>query len=264
MFTMKKKLLSAFLVLLFCSAYSQSARSEVWVSNQKWDKNWEKEYAGWVRNQVPVNVFTNGKTILSGLRTDCADALYAIRILFSYENSLPFLMSAPNVLKSKMETFGSDTDMFDSIKDEKQRVREFIKFIMAEAGTRELQKDTYPIKISSITSGTLYLVEWRLFGRGKFNQHSYLIKGLNNDRELVYYYSDMPIKVRDFKINVKYPRFAFSYAPYGYRAWKHPEHLLIPENQIPEALGYSQEQYELVRRVGSKNILAEIRKRIRQ
>lgn len=260
---MKKNLLSILITLLLCMAYSVSARSEVWISNQAWDANWEKEYSQWVKNHVTTSIFTNGRTMLSGLSTDCADALYAIRILFSYENSLPFAMSAPDVLKSKMKVFGNDTDMFDAVKDEKKRVREFIKFVMSEAGTRNLQRDTFPVKISNINSGTLYLVEWRFLGMGKYNQHSYIIKGFDHDRELVYYYSDMPIKVRNLEVNVKYPRFEFSYAPYGYRAWKHPEHLLIPENEIPAELGYSREQYDLVRKVGSKNILAEIRRRIR-
>lgn len=260
---MKKRLLSVFVMLLLCMAYSVNSHAEVWVSNQKWDANWEQEYAKWVKNNVTTSIFTNGRTILSGLSTDCADALYAIRILFSYENSLPFAMSAPDVLKDKMKIFDSNTNMFDSVKDEKKRVREFIKFVMSEAGTRNLQRDTFPVRISNINSGTLYLVQWQFLGMGKYNQHSYIIKGFDSDRELVYYYSDAPSKVRNLEVNVKYPRFSFGYAPYGYRVWKHPEHLLIPENEIPAELGYSKEQYDLVRKVGSKNILAEIRRRLR-
>lgn len=260
---MKKKWLSVLVTILLSLGYSGSAHSEVWTSNQKWDANWEKEYARWVNSYVTTTIFTNGRSILSGLSTDCADALYAIRILFSYENGLPFAMSAPDVLKPKMKIFDNSTNMFDSIQDEKKRVREFIKFVMSEAGTRNLQRDTFPVRISNINSGTMYLVEWRFLGMGKYNQHSYIIKGFDRDRELVYYYSDMPIKVRNLEVNVQYPRFSFSYAPYGYRAWKHPEHLLVPENEIPEELGYSKEQYDLVRKVGSKNILAEIRRRLR-
>lgn len=245
-----------FLIFLLTS----SVNAEVWHANQSWNADWEQEYQRWVNRNLTTNIFKGGNTLLSGLSTDCADALYAIRILFAYENSLPFVMNAPDVLSSRMKTFGNDTSMFDSIKNERERVRAFINYIADEAGTLNLQRDTMPVKINQINSGILYLVEWQLFGMGKFNQHSYIIKGFDSDRELVYYYSDAPRKVRTLEVNVKYPRFEFAYPPYGYRRWKHPEHLTIPESLIPAETGYGREQYELVSRVGKKQILKEIRR----
>lgn len=243
-------------VLLFFSMSLSTLRAEVWHSNQEWNQSWEKEYQLWVEKTLRTDVFTSGEGLLGGLSTDCADMLYAIRIQFAYENSLPFVVNAPDVLKPQMKYFGSDTAMFDSIKDEKKRVRAFINFIMEELGTNDLFKDTFPVQIKQIDSGIVYVVEWSFFG--KRNRHSYIIKGFNADRELLYYASDAPRKVRKLQIDTKYPRFSYDSAPFGFRRWKHPEHLKLSEKEIPAITGYSDEQYQLLRKVGKKQILKSI------
>lgn len=237
---------------------ASSLRAEVWHSNQVWNMEWEKEYQSWVRRTLRTDVFTSGEGLLGGLSTDCADALYAIRIQFAYENSLPFMINAPDVLKPQIKYFGSDTPMFDSIKDEKKRVRAFINFIMEESGTSELFKDTFPVQIKQIDSGVVYVVEWSLFG--KINRHAYIVKGFNAENEMLYYASDAPRKVRALQIDTKYPRFSYDSSPFGFRRWKHPEHLKILEKHIPIEAGYSDEQYVLLSKVGKKQILKEIRK----
>lgn len=249
-------------VLLVFSIGGGELHAEVWHSNQKWSTEWEHEYQEWVRDTLRVDKFTRGDGLLGGLANDCADALYAIRIEFAYKNSLPFIVNAPDVLRTSMKYFGSDTSMFDSIKDDRKRVRAFINFIMDELGTNDLFKDTYPVKISQIDSGIVYVVEWSLFG--KMNRHSYIIKGFDENNELLYYASDAPRKVRKLQIDTKYPRFSYDSAPFGFRKWKHPEHLSLQEKDIPTTEGYSEEQYVLLKRVGKNKILKEIRDIIRR
>jgi hypothetical protein len=236
--------------------YQKNALAEVWHSNQVWDSNREHEYQEWVSKTLTTNVFTSDEGILGGLATDCADALYAIRIAFAYEKSLPFEVNAPEVLRKKMKYFGSTTSMFDHIKNEKNRVRAFIEFVIQESGTESLINDTYPVQINEIDSGIIYVVEWSLFGKPE--RHSYILKGFNEYRELLYYASDAPIKVRKLQIDTKYPRFSYSEAPFGFRRWKHPEHLALLESHIPKVDGYGLDQYELLKRVGKKGILKEI------
>lgn len=253
-----------FFLLFICTFFFSKADAEVWSASQNWNPYWEKEYQSWVSRTLTTEIFKTPGNLLYGIRTDCADALYAIRIQFAYENALPFMMNAPDVLKNKMKFFGNNTEMFDDIKDEKKRVRAFINYVADEAGVSNLQKDTFPVQIKRINAGTLYLVEWQWLGSiGKMNQHSYILKGFNTDKELVYYYSDAPRKLRTMEVNVGYPRFSYGYAPYGYRNWKQPQHLHIKENEIPSADGYSDEQYKLLSRVGKKNILQEIMRILR-
>lgn len=244
------------LITLLYSICMPIAQAEVWHANQKWDEFWEKEYENWVRNNLRTDTFSGDRGLLAGISTDCADALYAIRIQFAYENQLPFIINAPDVLKDKMKLFGNDTNMFDHISDQRKRVRAFINFVSDEAGTTELMRDTFPVKIKEINSGIVYVVEWKLFG--KPNRHSYIIKGFNADKELLYYASDAPRKVRKLQIDTQFPRFSYDSAPFGFRRWKRPEHLLMAEKDIPPTVGYSDEQYVLLRKVGKKNILKRI------
>jgi len=249
-------------VLLIFSMILNFAEAEVWHATNTWDMQWEKEYESWVARTLRTNTFSGDEGLLAGIPTDCADALYDIRIQFAYENSLPFVINAPYVLRDKMKTFGSDTSMFDNIKDERKRVRAFINFVNDEVGTENLTYDTFPVKISEINAGIVYHVIWFLFG--KEEHHSYILKGFNADRELVYYASDAPRKVRKLQIDTPFPRFSYDSSPYGFRRWKHPEHLLIKENEIPEEYGYSREQYVLANRLGKKEILKEIRRRLQK
>lgn len=246
--------------LLFFSMFANGVHAEVWSATNKWDMKWERQYEEWVSRTLTTNIFTRSEGLLGNLSTDCADALYDIRIQFAYENSLPFVINAPDVLKSKMKLFGNDTNMFDHMKDEKKRVRAFINYVNDEVGTANLPQDTFPVKISEINSGIIYHVVWKLFS--KYNFHSYIVKGFSEDNELLYYASDAPRKIRTLQIDTPYPRFSYGSAPYGFRRWKHPEHLLIKENEIPEEYGYSREQYQLLDRVGKKEILKEIRRRL--
>lgn len=251
--------LSLFIVLFF-SMNSSYVRADVWHATETWNSYWENDYQEWVSKNLKTNVFTGDEGLLAGISTDCADALYDVRIQYAYEHSLPFVINAPDILQSKMKLFGNSTSMFDSITNQRSRVRAFINYINDEEGTSTIFNDTFPVAIKEINSGIVYLVEWYLFG--KQEKHSYIIKGFDADHELLYYASDAPKKVRKLQIDTKYPRFSYASAPFGFRRWKHPEHLLIPEKDIPPEDGYSTEQYKLLAKVGKKQILKEIRRRL--
>jgi hypothetical protein len=254
------KYLLIVLFIFVISLKTAQVQAEVWHADQNWNSFWENQYQSWVNNTLATNVFTREDGLLAGISADCADVLYDIRIQFAFENSLPFIITAPDVLQSKMKVFGNNTNMFDNIVNERSRVRAFINYVNDEVGTENLAKDTFPIKIKSINSGVLYFVEWSLFGKPE--HHSYIIKGFDQDHELQYFAGDAPRKVRKLQIDTKYPRFSFSEAPFGFRKWRHPEHLLIPIKDIPESEGYSDEQYKLLEKVGKREILKEIRRQL--
>ncbi len=246
------------LITLFFIMIGKNIQAEVWHSTQEWSNEWEMEYQHWVNKKLTTTIFTKQVGVLSGIATDCADALYDVRILFAYTHSLPFVINTPYTMNYQSKLFGSDTDMFDSIKDEKNRVRAFIRYINKEVGTENLQRDTFPIHPTFINSGTLYLVEWSFLG--KVNRHSYIVKGFTPDHELLYYASDAPVEVRNLQVDTKYPRFSFDSPPFGFRQWKHPNELLIDESHIPKEEGYSLKQYDLASTFGKKRVLKEIRK----
>ena len=53
----------------------------IWVESQKWDADWENKYTEWVKAKVDTDIFTSGRW--KDLSTDCADAIYTIRAIFS-------------------------------------------------------------------------------------------------------------------------------------------------------------------------------------
>jgi hypothetical protein len=247
-----------FYVLLFFSMNQTKAYSAVWDSKNNWNYEWEKKYELWIKKNLNQDIFTRKNGILHGISTDCADALYAIRISFAYENQLPFEINAPEVLKEKMKTISNKTNMFDQIKNETSRVRAFIDFISSEVGTENLANDTFPVAIKSIQAGFVYHVQWSFWG--KINHHSYILKGFDENNELLYYASDAPSKVRMLQVDTPYPRFSFDTSPYGFRRWKWPNELSLNNNEIPFSRGFSLEQYELAKKFGKKRVLKEIRK----
>lgn len=249
------------MILLILSMSSLRSNAEVWHSTKSWDEQWERKYEEWVGLNLKTNIFTENEGVLGKISTDCADALYDIRIQFAYEHSLPFIINAPESVSTINTLFGSNTSMFDAIKDERNRVRAFINYINEEAGTETIVKDTFPVAIKEINAGIVYIVEWSLFG--KMNRHSYILKGFDENLELIYFASDAPKKIRKLQIDRKYPRFSYSSAPFGFRRWKHPEHLLIRESDIPPEAGYSIEQYKLLEKVGKRQILKEIRRELK-
>ena len=91
-----------YFILLFATLIGMSsAQASVWTEYNQWSPEWEQRYAEWVRDNWNINVFasrtlSNGQSNpYYGLHTDCADTVYSMRIIFSYENGLPFVINDP-------------------------------------------------------------------------------------------------------------------------------------------------------------------------
>ena len=87
---MTYKLITSTFLLLF----SISLNASVWNSTNSWNNEWERKYRDWVKNDLTPEIFIDGR--YKGISTDCADAVYTIRAIFSYENDLPFHFRNPN------------------------------------------------------------------------------------------------------------------------------------------------------------------------
>lgn len=254
------------ILLLFLLSSSHTFAS-VWEASNSWSEQWQSTYQQWIGSSALYrNIFRdNPDPILRKLPTDCADALYALRIYFSYKNRLPFKMHSPDEYQQRTgeEFLSNEVEMFDDIEQEGRRVRAFIRYVLRESGTLNLVKDTFPLAIKAITSGDIYVTEWSLLGESF--RHSYVIKSIDpHSGNGLFYWSDAPAKVRKLGVTKKYPDFVFDGRPWGYRRWKTPQQLEISEDMIPFASGYSLEQYDLLHRYGKNRVLLEIRKRMRK
>ena len=83
---------------------------------------------------------------------DCADAVYAMRLIFSYEYKLPFVIHNPS---RPGKLISNRKKRWDKLPQEK-RVRKFLDYVADMTSTKSLSRDTYPIALDDIKPGDIY------------------------------------------------------------------------------------------------------------
>lgn len=225
----------------------QAASAAVWVDTQKWSNEWEEKYSAWVEAEFSSRYFMDGP--YGKIATDCADAVYAARIIFSYENKLPFVIKNPygqGYYTNKMSNF-------DAKKEGKERVRSFLFNIFEQTSTKSLPNDTYPVAINraNVRAGTVWLRPSReeefslarIFG-GKDQRpgHTDLVKSVSREGVVTLIGSTVPSAVRELKEVTDFYILPEIKVQTGLRNWKWPEHYNMKESQLP---GYGLDQYEM-------------------
>lgn len=238
---MLKTLVVLSLVFINCNTFAA-----VWDTKNQWSPNWEKKYSYWVKTSWHKDLFSQ-KTLPSGsanpyygLRMDCADTVYIMRALFSFENNLPFAVNDPTQPQRVITNEMSRWDTHPSL----HRFRSFIWYLFGILGTATLPFDTYPVALNAqaIQPGQLILTT-------KKNHHAWTIKDI------------LPIGVPWLVFNSRlgasknltlmerksWPNahwvFEGDHSPKGnagIRAFKTTTDILKPASQVT---GYSEEQY---------------------
>ncbi len=150
-----------FLLVILCSTpcFSQTLNEspdQVWeVGDRRWTVEEEYRFAKWVRENITEDFFIRHK-----IPTDCADAVYAIRWIYSRINHLPAAVTTKEGVfighwSPDWKHLPTDPEWH---KDE--RFRAALLYLFPKTWTGTLPLDTYPIRISrdSVTPGTLFLV----------------------------------------------------------------------------------------------------------
>jgi hypothetical protein len=196
-----------------------------------------------VETSWTTNIFTKPGTPLYNIKTDCADASYAMRIYFSYLNKLPFkMLNNPKNGKGTTKYLSNDLNNFDKFGNtSEKRLIAFLKYIMRDvASTSSLANDTYPIAINrnSLRPGIVYVSP---------NDHSLQISSINKMGIGTSYSSTSPAAVRELSVTDGFPFFIpedFSAHKDGYRAFKQPHQYELDEKSLPN---YSLEQYDIAK-----------------
>lgn len=261
---MKKLAISLFLTLL---VQATSVMADVWTVTQQWSPAMETRYQEWVKKNAKVDMFSREyldakktkKNPYFGITADCADTVYALRVIFSFEHGLPWAIKNPSNTK---KTIDQSLKRFDNFPEGVPRLRAFLLMLFSIVSTTSLQHDTYPVSLNKIGSGVIILTS-------KINHHSWTIAdidALGNPR-LVYNSvvgkaSGSKLQQRsswpnpfwvfqpDEKLSdpnnplsakIKIPVYvADSYA--GFRYWIPVDKILDNPKSLPE---YSNDQYEL-------------------
>lgn len=211
-----------------------ASHSAVWQDENAWDANWERRYQHWVKTQWTDDIFMNpAKPIYYKYENDCADASYAMRLIFAFEHRLPFVvnnqMKPGKLISNRMKTW-------DHLPGG-QRVRAFLDYIADITSTTSLRHDTYPVALHDIKPGDIYVAP---------GVHSYQIVEVTETGIAEVMASTTPKKSRFL---LRTPSFPF-YVPDdkamgdGYRRFKQPHNIRKPAKSQP---GYSDEQFRLAR-----------------
>ena len=175
-----------FFLIIFVLLGLQQVQAQVWAhsSTQFWNEKTETRFSKWVENDVQTHLLSHPGMFYSGLKIDCADLHYLLRIIFSYENGLEFAINDPH---SAREVISSLSPGWNKYKNPNERLRQFTRYVLDVTSTQTLPNDTVLIGMDSksIRPGVVLLGDLR---RG----HSMIIKKINPSGVPVLYYASLP------------------------------------------------------------------------
>ena len=237
-----------YIILIPIFFLSLTTKAAVWNETNQWSPAWEARFAEWVRTSWQADFFSretlpNGQANpYLGLRMDCADTVYSMRIIFSYENKLPFVVQDPT---ASGRTLSNQMGRWDKLA-EIPRVRNFLIFMYQVLSTSSLPNDTYPIAITrqTVHSGALMLTV-------KKNHHSWSVKDILpiGVPYLVFNSTVGASSGSDLQQRQSWPNpewvFEEDQTPAGsagFRYWRPIQYINQPVWNVP---GYSEEQYHI-------------------
>jgi len=221
-----------FVTVLFMICNGASA--SVWDAENHWSDQWEEKYSRWVEENWVPEVFSSPSSPYSGIATDCADAVYDVRLLFAYEHGLPFVINNP---KSPGGRISNAMTTWDHL-SQKARVMALIRYVNDMTSSETIPNDTYPIPINkhSFKPGVIYVEP---------GSHAFLVVGMSEYGVPSTLSSTVPRVARELYIEQNFPSFVPSDTTRhrdGYRRFRWPEHLKLAVTKVP---GFDDEQYRL-------------------
>jgi hypothetical protein len=265
--------------MLFHFNTSQAA---VWNETNQWNESWESQYKEWVRANANVKMFSeeiksNGEpNPYYGIRVDCADLVYSLRIIFSFENKLPFAMTNPVRINSSLIT--NQFSRYDSVVEGVPRLKKFLVYVYDLVSTHGLPQDTYSIGFKDIGPGSIILTTRK-------NHHSWTIKDISKSGNPKLIFNSTVGRFSGFEVQERQswpnPFWVFepevdptdasksidiylpgSYA--GFRYWRPLQYLKQSEKLVP---AYSEEQHTIGLskwKTAAQNTLAQVNETIDQ
>jgi len=238
-----------FKVLFALLLWSSLSTAAVWEDKNQWNADWEKKYSDWIETEFNEEMFVQGN--YKGIATDCADAVYAARLIFAYENKLPFVILDATGGSSKIS---NKMGRFDDSKESLTRVRKFLNFVSGVVSTKSLVRDTYPVTVSRewVRPGTVWSrprikrenVLNMIFG-GKVKEdpgHAELVKSVRETGAVDLIGSTVPAAVRQLQVTSSLVFMPIETST-GFRWWV-LNHGVKEESQP----GYSLEQFKMGKR----------------
>jgi hypothetical protein len=234
--------------------FAQVSMAAVWQTTKDWSWQDEEDYALWMRtNKANKDMFVSKTSPWYGISADCADASYALRIIYSYEKGLPFAFRNPSGARGKNATITNSTSKFDKHPEGEKRVVAFINYLGLSVGTENLSyNDTYPTAISSIAPGTIFT--YKIKTRNGFVRHSYNIKDISEIGTFRLLYATQAIKKEGLPMKDTWDKTLVNlpHGVWGFKRFIWPGYHLKKMKKYPTEWNASNEQLSLVNRHGKK------------
>lgn len=217
--------------------FANVSYASLWDDKNKWDKQWEKRYQLWVQKNWTEDFFMDPKKPLyNKVEHDCADTVYLMRLIFAYENKLPFVINNPSrpgkLITNKMKKW----DKLPPFK----KMRAFMDYVSDMTSTKSLRHDTYPIALNDIKPGDVYVAP---------GVHSYQVVNITETGIAEVMASTTPKAPRFMSRIASFPFYVpedYKKEGDGYRRFKQPKLIKKPNKVQP---GYSSEQYKIAKDV---------------
>ncbi len=232
-----KRLFISLVLLLSVPTYA-----DVWTSFNTWDQRWEDQYSEWVTTDWHAHIFTDEKSVYYGIPTDCADASYAMRAIFAYENNLPFAVNDPT--RNSKKPISNKMKRWDKFPQNIDRLKAFIKLLAMTLSTASMPQDTVPVALNrdSLLPGITYV---------KPGVHSYQIIEWAKQGFPVTLNSTTPYSLKTLHKYLSFPAYVpedYTRFSDGYRRFKRPDELYKPTSSLE---GFSLEQFQVSQKLNA-------------
>ncbi len=227
------------LLALLVTLVAVNSQASVWQTRHQWNADFEKQFDAWVAGPEWHKDFFVQAGPLQGLKLDCADAVYSMRLIFSAKHGLPFVIKDPT---GGSRTITNEMSRWDS-QSQSQRLRSFVTYIYGISSTRSLPNDTYPVAVSrqAMGAGALILTDVK-------SRHTWTVKYMSETGVPFTLSRSLPPTTPMFE-HYEYPpaEYVFSggLSPErnaGFRRFRQPSYIGRSAWEVP---GYSTDQYKI-------------------
>ncbi|MDG0814900.1 hypothetical protein [Bdellovibrio svalbardensis] len=231
------------LLVLVSFLISTTASASVWKANRSWTEQDEVKFSLFLQSEWAADVFANPQSDFYGIKTDCADAVYAARIVFSAREGLPVKFSDVTKSGSYLTQEMSRWDGLSPL----ERIKRFISYTGDLVSTLTLESDTYPVAINKdfFRPGVIFLSpilsDFEKRATGFHGGHAEYVKRIDDIGFIEAIASTSPKAVRTLSLN-KNPYMAALVTRGGFRRWRQPQQFGV---NVENLTGYSLEQFNI-------------------
>ncbi|MBL7687513.1 MAG: hypothetical protein JNJ49_05720, partial [Bdellovibrionaceae bacterium] len=154
--------------VIFGAAQAQCA---VWTSTATWNSSWQDHFSQWIESRdvhIEMALHANQERDYLNVEMDCADFIYYLHAVFSFEHQLDFSVQMRNG-----QRLTEQTSQFDSIRDQKTRFKHFLQYLLEQTNTKTLQEDSVllPVNRDAVRAGAFLITD-------RPKNHVWLIKSI--------------------------------------------------------------------------------------